>query len=121
MREVPEWIADHDDQAIPARVKLRVFERFGGKCAITGRKFMPGDRIEFDHIIPLALGGAHAESNLQIVTPEAHKAKTRADVQVKAKVQRLREKFMGMRPKKRGLSHPTLRKKMDGSVVRKDQ
>ena len=35
---------------------------------------------EVDHIKPLALGGMHCVRNLQLLTPEDHKAKTRADL-----------------------------------------
>jgi 5-methylcytosine-specific restriction protein A len=31
-REVPEWIGATDDAAIPARVRVRVFERYEGRC-----------------------------------------------------------------------------------------
>jgi hypothetical protein len=34
---------------------------------------------EVDHIVPLALGGLHCRQNLQILTKEEHKAKTRLD------------------------------------------
>jgi 5-methylcytosine-specific restriction protein A len=50
-RNLPEWIAAHDDQAIPQRVKLRIWTRCGGRCALTGRKLRPGDAYQFDHII----------------------------------------------------------------------
>lgn len=37
-RALPEWIGKTPDTAIPARVRVRVFERFGGICQETGRK-----------------------------------------------------------------------------------
>lgn len=98
-RSVDLWVGKDDDAAIPPRVKLRVWERCGGRCAITGRKLRPGDAYEFDHIIPLILGGAHAEANLQLVSREAHKEKTREDVAIKSKVARVRAKFLGVFPK----------------------
>jgi len=98
-RSVPEWIAKHDDQAIPPRVKLRVWERCGGRCALSGRKLMPGDAYDFDHIKALANGGEHRELNLQLVSREAHKIKTAADVAEKSKVARIRAKHLGIWPK----------------------
>ena len=97
-RSVPEWIGANDDAAIPKRVKLRIWERCGGRCAITGRKLLVGDAYDFDHIIPLALGGRHAESNLQIVARDAHREKTKADVADIAKARRIRAKHLGLAP-----------------------
>lgn len=55
-RTVPEWIADHDDQAIPRLVKARIWARYNGCCAKTGRKLRAGDAHQFDHIVPLING-----------------------------------------------------------------
>lgn len=97
-RSLPEWVAAHPDQPIPKRVKLRVWERCGGRCALTGRKLRPGDAYDFDHVIALVNGGEHKESNLQVVSRDAHKAKTREDVGVKAKTARMRAKHLGIWP-----------------------
>lgn len=96
-RSVPEWVATHPDQAIPPRVKLRIFERCGGVCALTGVKLRPG-HFDYDHIVPLILGGAHAESNIQCVSREAHREKTKDDVARKAKADRIRKKHLGLWP-----------------------
>ena len=100
-RSVPEWYSDNPDAAIPARVRLRVFVAHGGRCALSGRKIMPGDVWQVDHRIPLALGGAHAESNLQPVLSSAHKVKTADDVRAKAKAARIRAKHLGIHPPSR--------------------
>jgi len=115
-RDVPEWIGKTPETPIPPRVKLRVWERQGGRCALTGVKINPGDKWEVDHRVALINGGLNIESNLQVVLSTAHKVKTRADVDEKAKVARLKQKHLGMRSPKRGLSHPTLRRKMNGQV-----
>ena len=117
-RSVPEWIGKTPDAAIPARVRLRVFEAHGGRCAITKQKIQPGDRWDLDHIIPLGLGGEHRESNLQPVLHEAHVEKTREDRRMIVKAQRVAAKHNGIRRRSR-LFHPTLRRKMDGTVVPK--
>jgi 5-methylcytosine-specific restriction protein A len=97
-RSCPEWVADHPDRAIPKRVKLRVWQRCDGKCALTGRKLRPGDPHDFDHIIALANGGAHRESNLRLVSREAHREKTGEDAALKAKLDRLHAKHFGYYP-----------------------
>ena len=120
-RDVPEWIGAKPDSAIPPRVKLRVWERQDGRCALTGKKIMPGDAWEVDHIVALINGGENREGNLQVVLATAHKVKTRADVDAKVKAVRLKQKHLGMRPPKRGLSHPTLRRKMNGQVEQRNK
>ncbi len=107
-RSVEEWRSATDDAAIPQRVKLRVWERCEGRCALTGKKLRPGDPWQVDHIIALANGGSHAERNLQIVSVEAHKAKTASDVKVKAKIARVRAKHVGAwsAPKQKIQSRP---------------
>lgn len=97
-RTVELWQGATPDAAIPARVRLRVFERHGGVCALTGRKIMPGDAWDLDHRVPLILGGRHAEDNLQPVLKEAHREKTKADVGAKAKADRIRKKHLGIWP-----------------------
>ncbi len=99
-RSVPEWIGSTPDTAIPPRVRLRVFETFGGVCQLSDRKIFPGDKWQLDHIVALSVGGEHRESNLQPVLDIPHKAKTRADVAAKAKADRLRKKHIGAMPQK---------------------
>ena len=98
-RAVPEWVGATDDAAIPRLVRLRIWDRCGGKCALTGRKILVGEPYDFDHIIPLALGGRHAESNLQVVAREAHREKTADDTAMIRKAQRIHAKHHGYFPK----------------------
>lgn len=97
-RTLPEWVGATPDSAIPPRVRLRVFEAHGGVCALSGRKIGPGDAWQVDHRIALANGGRHAESNLQPVLVGPHREKTRADVGLKAKADRIAKKHRGIWP-----------------------
>lgn len=99
MREVPEWIADNPDQAVPTRVKLRIWEREGGRCHLTGRKIMPGDKFEYEHRIAICNGGEHRETNIYLALADKHREKTADDVAIKSKVARVRAKFLGVYPK----------------------
>jgi 5-methylcytosine-specific restriction endonuclease McrA len=107
-RTVPEWIGKTDDTAIPARVKLRVYEKAEGKCAKCGIDAWAG---EYDHVIPIILGGANRESNLQLLCVPCHGAKTKLDVKIKAKVARVRKRHLGLMPAKRqAIKSPGFRK-----------
>ena len=101
-RSVPEWIGKTPDSAIPARVRLRVFEAYGCKCYLTGRAIRAGDQWDIDHIIALANGGENRENNLAPVLRAAHREKTKKDVADKAKADRLRKKQLGIYPKPKG-------------------
>jgi len=91
-RSTPEWVAKHDDQAIPPRVKLRIYDRDGGKCHICGLAVKSGETWDADHIIALANGGKHAETNLAPAHKHCHVAKTVIDVKLKAKIAAVRKK-----------------------------
>jgi 5-methylcytosine-specific restriction enzyme A len=94
-RAVPEWIGASDDTKVPTRVQLRVHERQGGKCAITGVKLVAG-KSQCDHIIALINGGENRERNLQIIATMSHKEKTKADTKLKAKIAAIRGKDTGI-------------------------
>lgn len=113
MRSVEEWIGRTDDSAPSDACKDRILRKQGDKCALTGHAFRPGDKIEFDHITPLWLGGHNRESNLQAVLGTAHRQKTNAEATVRAKVNANRLKHFGIKSKPK----PRFRKKMNGDVV----
>lgn len=120
-RATPEWCGATDNTPPPARVKLRVFQRHEGRCACgCNRRIMASDRWETDHRIAIINGGKNAESNLQPLLTEHHKAKTKADVAEKAKTYRKQLAHVGI---KRRPSRPMLgtvasgmRKKLSGEV-----
>lgn len=116
-RSVPEWIGSSPDAAIPPRV--RVFERHGGKCHITGRKIVPGDQWDCDHVTALVNGGEHRESNLAPALRSAHRQKTAEDVKIKAKTARLKKAHLGIREPSRmpGSKNSKVKRKLDGRVV----
>jgi 5-methylcytosine-specific restriction protein A len=111
-RSVPEWVGSTPDAKIPDKVKARIVLRQGGLCAITGQRLRPG-HFDFDHELPLCLGGAHSEANLRAIVREAHKAKTVEDVKRKAKADRIRIKHLGL---KSGRGFGATCRKMDGSI-----
>ena len=98
-RSVPEWIGKTHDTPIPPRVRLRVFERDGGVCHLSGRKIRAGEEWDCDHITALINGGEHRESNLAPALRDKHREKTAEDVAEKSKVYRMRAKHLGTWPK----------------------
>jgi 5-methylcytosine-specific restriction protein A len=118
-RSVPEWIGKTDDTPVPDRVKLRVFEKFEGICPKCTRELEPG-AWECDHVIPLILGGANRETNLQpLCADPCHSSKTALDVKLKAKVERVRRHRAGIRKRSRfpGSRDSKFKRKLNGEVV----
>ena len=98
MRSLPEWCGKTDDDPIPPRVRIRIFERFSGQCQCgCTRKILPGDAWECDHIISLCNGGLHAESNLHPLLKSDHIEKSRSDVAEKSSVYTKKLKHRGIR------------------------
>lgn len=58
-------------------------------CGICGNLIFPEDDIQFDHIHADVFDGPHEYKNLRPVHTECHKIKTKADVQAKAKGDRI--------------------------------
>ena len=96
MRKVPPWSGKTDDARVPLQVQLRILLRQKGRCAVTGRKFMPGDKKHLDHRIALADGGMHTETNLQWVLASEHKIKTSEEASVRARVRSVAAKHAGL-------------------------
>ena len=63
--------AEQRRRPIPRAVRLAVFERDSGRCVECGSSF----EIQYDHVIPVALGGAGTIENLQILCAPCNQAK----------------------------------------------
>jgi len=119
VRSTAEWNPKSDDEAIPARVRLRVWDRFDGCCAECKRKIHAGEKWDCDHIKALVNGGEHRESNLQLLCSWCHKAKTKADVAEKKITYRKRLANVGIRKESRFACarNSKFKRKIDGTVV----
>ena len=56
---------------IPHELRRAVFERDGGKCAECGSTF----DLQYDHVIPVALGGATTAGNLELLCADCNRSK----------------------------------------------
>jgi hypothetical protein len=56
---------------IPADIRSAVWKRDAGRCVNCGSS----ENLEFDHIIPVSMGGAHTVRNLQLLCVDCNAAK----------------------------------------------
>lgn len=93
---IREPVEIEERRMTPAR-RAKIIARDGGRCVRPDCP-TPTDRLEVDHIVPLALGGSDAEWNAETVCHAHHLEKTRVDVAVIAKAKRRQRVHLGQKP-----------------------
>lgn len=102
--------------------RTRIWERFNRTCQMC---FQPtGMRdVDFDHHIPLEIGGDDTEANLRPLCRPCHRLKTNGDLTDIARAKRRHARHHGLKaPSPRpipGSRASGLRKRMDGTVERR--
>ena len=68
----PGCARSEDSRHIPAEVKRAVWQRDGGQCTYTsdtGHRCEERSGLEYDHIVPYALGGEATAGNIRLLCP----------------------------------------------------
>jgi len=65
-------VVERPSRSIPQKIRSEVYQRYGGKCAQCSAR----EYLEFDHVIPVALGGANTVGNLQLLCRRCNLAKS---------------------------------------------
>ena len=100
-------------QEFSKHVRIAAWERSGGNCECCGQKIIGVP--EYHHLVPAAVGGSNTLDNCQVLAKRCHRVRTEnIDVPEIAKSQRIFEKRIGARIKRRGFRG---HRKFDGSIV----
>ena len=106
-----------------ARAKAYRLLEFNGRCADCECKVGGAAGLDWDHIVPLELGGEDEIDNLQPLCKVCHKAKTRGDVQAIRKAERMRQREAGIKRTVRstipGSKASEFKRKLDGTVEKR--
>lgn len=78
----------------------KLLASFGGKCRMCQVQIDGTTGLEWDHRVPLALGGEDALSNLDPACVRCHRLKTKTDVAQIAKSTRQRQANLGIKAPK---------------------
>lgn len=110
--------------AMTPKRRAELMLAYGGRCARCGEKIMKPGWVA-NHIVPLALGGPDELGNLEPLHKACDGEITPKDISRIAKTKRLIKKDVGQarepsRLQSRGFS-TTLRKRMDGTVVAREE
>lgn len=86
-------------RALTQKEKLSVLLSQQGKCAACKERFALVD-LEFDHVLPIALGGSNDLANFEALCGPCHRAKTAGDVKRIRKADRQRRAYEGTKPQR---------------------
>lgn len=99
--------------------KVAAWNRVNGICEQCGKPVaLDGGNVQYDHEDMREITGDDSVSNLRPLHVVCHRDKTaKKDAPRVAKMRRQEAMTRPKVKKRSGLSHPTLKRKMDGSVV----
>lgn len=89
----------------------KLLSTFNGKCRMCQCVIDGASGLEWDHRIPLALGGEDELANLEPLCIRCHRTKTKSDVTQIAKATRQRQRNLGIsKPKARIPQKPKMKR-----------
>ena len=111
---------------ITPKARIEIFEREKGICHFCNLKVHPGQDWDVSHEIPLEIGGDDHGANLRVAHRTCHRVHTsKVDMPRIAKTKRIRAKHLGAATKSKSPmpmgKSSVWKKKMDGTVVRRDK
>lgn len=110
---------------ITSKMRADIFLRHDGKCHLCNMKVIPGEEWDVSHETPLEAGGRDDESNWLVAHRKCHRRHTATvDAPLIAKVKRIHQKHIGAKPKRSNFptgKNSMWKKKIDGTVVRRDR
>lgn len=94
----------------------KLLASFNGKCRMCQVTIDGATGLEFDHRIPLALGGEDELGNLEPLCIRCHRTKTKGDVTQIAKATRQRQRNLGIRKPAAKIPSPPRAPKREGKT-----
>ena len=94
----------HRSLEFPRKIKAEAFKRANGHCEACRLPFKGG--AEYDHILPVALGGEPTLANCRAICAACHKLKTAEDIGRIRKADRQGDKASGAIAPKASIPRP---------------
>ena len=110
---------------ITAKMRADIFMNRGGVCHLCNMKVIPGEDWDVSHEIPLEAGGSDTPDNWLVAHRKCHRHHTATvDAPLIAKVKRIHQRHIGAKKSRTPMPFgrgSKFKRKMDGTVVRRDK